>query len=425
MNKGTILVVDDNQATLTLLSQILTREGYQMLPADNGELALASVAAKPPELILLDLRMPGMDGFEVLRRLKAGEESRDIPVIIVSANTETEQRVNGLKLGAVDFVGKPFQQDELLARVKIQVDLGQARARVQHETVALQRANELLQIEIAERARAEEQIRQISEELQQLNDALELRVWERTAQLEAANATLAAAARNLERSNVELEEFAHITSHDLQEPVRTVIGFVQLLELRLADKLDDEAREFIGFAIDGAHRMQRLIQGILAYSRVSTRDLTMDQVDSAASVQEALALLSHRIAETGAEVDVQPLPVVAANHMQLVQLFENMIGNALKFRKDGAPRIRLEAHRDRADWRFSISDNGIGVAPEYRERIFGMFQRLHTEREYPGTGIGLAICKRMVHRYGGQIGVESAADGGAIFWFTLPAQKSD
>lgn len=250
-------------------------------------------------------------------------------------------------------------------------------------------------------------------------EALRLEVAER----KKVNDALDASARDLERSNAELEEFAYVASHDLQEPLRMVVGFVQLLERRLADKLDDESREFMGFAVDGALRMQRLIQDILAYSRVSSRDSSVEPVDSAASVREALVLLAHQIAETGAEVDVQALPVVAADRTQLVQLFQNLIGNALKFCKDRAPRIRVEAHRNGAGWRFAVSDNGIGIAPEYRERIFGIFQRLHTRREYPGTGIGLAICKRIVQRHGGEIGVDSAPGGGAVFWFTLPEEN--
>lgn len=227
----------------------------------------------------------------------------------------------------------------------------------------------------------------------------------------------------LARSNAELEQFAYVASHDLQEPLRMVVGYVQLLERRLAGKLDADTLEFMAFAVDGALRMQTLIQDILAYSRVTTRGLPLDPVDSAEALTEALALLAVRIAETGAEVAAQPLPRVMADRTQLVQLFQNLIGNALKFCKDDAPRVRVEAAHEAGWWRFSITDNGIGIAPEYRAQLFVVFKRLHTRREYPGTGIGLAICKRIIERHGGEIGIESAPTGGAVFWFTLPEEK--
>ena len=239
-----------------------------------------------------------------------------------------------------------------------------------------------------------------------------------------ANDALDESARELARSNAELEQFAYVASHDLQEPLRMVVGYVQLLEKRLADKLDADTREFMRFAVDGALRMQNLIQDILAYSRVSTRGSPLAPVDSADALKEALALLANRIAETGAGVDAQLLPVVKADRRQLVQLFQNLVGNAIKFCKEHPPRVRVEAQREARQWRFSVADNGIGVAPEYRERIFGVFKRLHTQREFPGTGIGLAICRRIIQRHGGEMGVESAPGGGSVFWFTLPEEAS-
>ena len=227
----------------------------------------------------------------------------------------------------------------------------------------------------------------------------------------------------LARSNAELDQFAYVASHDLQEPLRMVVGYVQLLERRLADKLDADTREFMGFAVDGALRMQNLIQDILAYSRVSTQGQQLAPVDSAAALHDALAMLAARIAETGAEIEAQPLPRVMADRTQLVQLFQNLIGNAIKFCKDRAPRVRVQAAHEAGWWRFSVSDNGIGIAPEYRAQLFVIFKRLHTRREYPGTGIGLAVCKRIIERHGGAIGIESAPEGGTVFWFTLPEEK--
>jgi signal transduction histidine kinase len=231
-------------------------------------------------------------------------------------------------------------------------------------------------------------------------------------------------ASELARSNTELEQFAYVASHDLQEPLRMVVGYVQLLERRLADKLDADTLEFMGYAVDGAMRMQTLIEDILAYSRVTTKGQPLAAVDSASALMEALDRLAGQVAEAGAEVKAERLPVVMADRAQLIQLFQNLISNAIKFCKDRPPRVCVEAAHDVGWWRFSVTDNGIGIAPEYRGQLFVIFKRLHTRREYLGTGIGLAICKRIIKRHGGDIGIESAADGGSVFWFTLPEEQN-
>ena len=269
----------------------------------------------------------------------------------------------------------------------------------------LAQANRDLQREIERRTRVEEELRRINRELENRTDQLDL------------------AARDLARSNGELEQFAYVASHDLQEPLRMVTGYVQLLEKRLVDKLDRDTREFMDFAVDGAQRMQSLIHDILAYSRVGTRGRPLEPVDSADAFNDALKPLTGHLAETGAEVEAQKLPRVTADRTQLVQLFQNLIGNAIKFCKDGTPRVQVRAERQAEGWRFSVTDNGIGIAAEYREQIFEIFKRLHSRREYPGTGIGLAICKRIVERHGGEIGIDPAPGGGSVFWFTLPEER--
>ena len=279
-------------------------------------------------------------------------------------------------------------------------------------------------LDITERKLVEAQILKVSQELRQLNETLEARVKDRTERLEGANLMLAASTQDLTRSNRELEQFAYVASHDLQEPLRMVVGFVQLLEKRLVNQLDAESREFMAFAIDGALRMQRLIQDILVYSRVSSRSAPRMLVDSAGAVQEALTLLGNRIEKTNAVVQAPNLPRLMADRTQLVQLFQNLIGNAIKFCKDAAPRVRVEAQQQGSAWRFTVTDNGIGVSAQYRERIFGIFQRLHTREEYDGTGIGLAICKRIVQRHGGEIGVDDATGGGSTFWFTISEETN-
>jgi signal transduction histidine kinase len=228
-------------------------------------------------------------------------------------------------------------------------------------------------------------------------------------------------ADELSRSNQDLEQFAYVASHDLQEPLRMVTGFVQLLQKRYQGALDASADQYIDYAVDGAKRMQELINDLLSYSRVGTRAREAVPTEAGQMLDRALANLAASIHETGAEIRHGALPKVRADGAQLVQLFQNLIGNAIKFRGDRAPKVTVDARRDDGQWLFRVEDNGIGIDPEYKDRIFLVFQRLHSRREYPGTGIGLAICKKIVDRHGGRIWVESQAGRGATFCFTLPA----
>jgi len=237
----------------------------------------------------------------------------------------------------------------------------------------------------------------------------------------AAEQRLQALMQDLKRSNRDLEQFAYVASHDLQEPLRMVASFTQLLEKRYRDKLDQEGREFIGFAVDGATRMQRLINDLLSYARVSSRGRPASAVDARAALGEALANLSPAIQEAGAMVTNDDLPTVWADYGQLVQVFQNLIGNAVKFRGQKSPRVHVRARQDGRQMIFSVQDNGIGIAPEFLERIFVIFQRLHGQAKYPGTGIGLALCKKIVERHGGNIWVQSQPDQGSTFHFSIPA----
>lgn len=229
--------------------------------------------------------------------------------------------------------------------------------------------------------------------------------------------------KELSRSNQELEQFAYVASHDLQEPLRMVASYTQLIAQRYRSKLDADADEFIEFAVDGATRMQAIINDLLMLSRVGTRNLAFTRGDSKSSLDRALANLRLVISETGAEIICGTLPVVDADGSQLTQLFQNLIGNALKFHGDHSPLVRIGAEKQDGEWVFYVSDNGIGIAPEHFERIFLMFQRLHGKREYPGTGIGLTICKKIVEKHGGKIWIESVQGKGTTFYFTVPTQQ--
>lgn len=234
-----------------------------------------------------------------------------------------------------------------------------------------------------------------------------------------AQQTLEQHARELERSNAELQQFAYVASHDLQEPLRMVASYAQLLDRRYRDRLDGDALEFIDYIVDGATRMQHLINDLLAFSRVGTREQTFAAVDANTVVKRVIANLGIAIEETGAKISVEELPPVMGDSMQLVQLLQNLIGNAIKFHGDSPPQIHISARTDNDMIRFAVTDNGIGIDPQYAERIFQLFQRLHNKRDYPGTGIGLAICKKIVERHGGKIWLESDPGSGTSFYFTL------
>ena len=224
----------------------------------------------------------------------------------------------------------------------------------------------------------------------------------------------------LERSNAELQQFAYIASHDLSEPLRMIVSYLQLLTERAGDKLDAESREFVGYAEDGAMRMRGLISDLLTYAGVGTTKRSFEPTGSGEALKAALTNLKVVIQETQTVVEYGPLPLVMADGIQLTQVFQNLVGNAIKFRGKAPPRIEVSATRDGGHWTFRVRDNGIGIDPRNFERIFVLFQRLHTRAEYSGTGMGLAICKRIIERHGGRLWVESGTGAGSTFCFTLP-----
>ena len=290
--------------------------------------------------------------------------------------------------GAITLVSAESKRQYIPKDLALAEDLAR-RAAVAIDNASLYR---LAQEEITERKRAEEKLEQTVAEL--------------------------------ERSNAELQQFAYVASHDLQEPLRMVASYTQLLARRYQGKLDADADDFIAYAVDGANRMQRLINDLLAYSRVGTQSKALEPTDSEVVLEQVLANLQATVAESDAVVTHDALPTVLADETQLAQLFQNLVGNALKFHNAQPPQVHISAERKGQEWLFSVRDNGIGLEPQYAERIFIIFQRLHSKADYPGTGIGLAICKRIVERHGGRIWLESQPGQGATFYFTLPATRN-
>ncbi|HYO81170.1 MAG TPA: ATP-binding protein, partial [Bryobacteraceae bacterium] len=295
---------------------------------------------------------------------------------------------------------KPIVPEVLKSKVSVFVDLSKKNVLLRRHAAALEQKNEELQRQIAERVRAEEDVRRLNSELEQ-------RVQERT--------------QELSRTNDELRQFAYVASHDLQEPLRTVGSYAQLLARRYKGKLDPGADEFIEYIVGGVTRMHALLNDMLAFSRVTQNQNKPHERTSLDAVLEGVLMnLEVAVQEAGGNVTCGPLPEVVCDPTLIGQVFQNLIGNALKYKSSEPPVVHIDSTAGQGEWTISVSDNGIGIDPQYHERIFGIFKRLHG-RELPGTGMGLAICKRILEKHNGRIWCESELGKGATFRFTLPA----
>jgi signal transduction histidine kinase len=360
-----VLLVGDNPLDAESVLRTLGADGFEVssdLVQDEAGFTSA-LRTRCAEVVLADYNLPNWKGMEALAVLR--REGLDIPMILVSGALGDVNAVECIKQGATDYVLK-----DSLARLP----------------------------EVVRRA-----LREKSE-----------RAWRRQAEED-----LARKVDELARSNADLEQFAYVASHDLQEPLRMVTAYTQLLAERYRGKLDENADKFIGYASDGAQRMQVLIHDLLAFSRVGGKEAP-ESVDCNAVMKDVRQALAAAIEESAAVVCHGELPVVWADRTQVAQVFQNLIGNAIKFRGKEPPLVSVQAEPAGQQWQFSVSDNGIGIAPEYAENVFVVFQRLHGRSEYPGNGIGLAICKKIVDHNGGKIWVESQAGSGSTFKFTLP-----
>jgi signal transduction histidine kinase len=364
------VLVEDNALDATLVLRALYKEGFDVsarVVQDESGFTRA-LHEHCPEIVLADYNLPTWRGMEVLNVLR--REGLDIPMVLVSGALGDVTAVECIKQGATDYVLK-----DGLARLP----------------------------EVVRRALREKQERDLRHQ---------------------AEKDLAQKVEELARSNADLEQFAYVASHDLQEPLRMVTAYTQLLAECYRGKLDESADKFIGYASEGAMRMQVLIQDLLAFSRIGRSGVASANVNCNAVMQDVLQTLSSAIQECGACVTWAGLPEIWADRTQMTQVFQNLVGNAIKFRGEVPPEVSVRAEKCEKSWLFSVNDNGIGIPAESTKNVFVVFQRLHARTEYPGNGIGLAICKKIIEHYGGTIWVESQVGAGSSFRFTMPLESS-
>lgn len=543
-----ILVVDDATANLQLLTNLLTAHGYSVYPASDGELALEFVRTTLPDLILLDIRLPGIDGYKVCRRLKADERTCSIPIIFISALADQREKVLGFQVGAVDYITKPFQTEEVLARVRIHLNLRELtehlEQKVADRTEELHAVNAQLQRELAERKQAEEKLSLYREHLEDL-------VRQRTAELEEArnkaqqyldiadvilvaidadrrvtminqkgchvlqrtyaeiigkdwfetfvpenvrqhtlqgfrrlmagqlepveyfetpvltpngrqrliawhnvllkngkgnivgtlssgeditqrrhaekqiislNQDLEKRAAALEAANKELDAFAYSVSHDLRAPLRHIDGFVELLQKRTGKALDEQSRHYVDTISAAAQKMALLIDDLLSFSRMGRQPISFKQVALAPLVRDIIQEFEPNIAGRNIAWCIGALPAVSGDASMLRIVLANLIANALKFTR---PRQQAQIEigslaGQNSEVVFFVRDNGVGFDMRYSDKLFCVFQRLHRDDEFEGTGIGLASVRRIIARHGGRTWAQGQLDQGATFYFSLP-----
>ena len=364
--RPSILIVDDRRENLVATEKALKHLDAVIFKASSGNEALSLMLRHRFAVVLLDVQMPEMNGFETAMLMQEHESMQSVPIIFVTAiSREEKYATQAAEIGAVDYIFKPINPDILRSKVKVYLD-----RYVQRE------------------------------------------------QILKLNGTLS-------RSNADLEQFAYVASHDLQEPLRMVATYTELLSEHYKDVQDEKAEKYINYALDGAKRMQQLIKDLLAYARVDSQGKMPGPIMSETVVKNVLGSLKMAIEESQAEIVCDKLPSVRADIVQLAQVFQNLIGNALKFHDKEPPRIHIGAERAEDKWIFRVEDNGVGIDTQYAEVVFQMFQRLHERGRYDGSGIGLAIAKKIVERHGGRIWFESELGKGSTFYFTMPAVEGN
>ncbi len=508
-----ILLVDDTPENLISLEAALDGLGEELVLARSGKEALLHLLENDFAAILLDVKMPDMDGFETASLIRSRARSRHTPILFLTGYRNDEHLFRGYDLGAVDFLFKPIVPEILRSKVAVFIELSRKSAILQEQANVLRRQAEVLH-------KAEQKFRQLLEAapdamvicrengtILMVNSRTEsLFDYERTSLLgkhiallvpgwnfellpapdedlskavlrprepgrevygRRQNGTsfpadlsvsplqtdegllITSAIRDvterkriegqirefnthleerilerteaLLRSNEELQQFAYIASHDLQEPLRTVSIYTQLLAKKCGAQMDGDAKGIFGTIVESSRRMEQLIEDLLDFSKIDSRSSDFFKlIDCEQLVSQVIRDLQTRIQETQATISYESLPSVVGDPIQLTRLFQNLLTNSLKYRSDDPPRISVSASKNGSEWTFSVRDNGIGIEPQYADKVFGIFKRLHGREKYSGNGMGLAICKKIVERHGGRIWVDCNCQNGTCIWFTLP-----
>lgn len=409
-NLLTVLLVEDDPDDAELIQELLSDEkdySFKIQWVTRLEKALNSLSTALYDVILLDLSLP--DSFGLQTVVEIYKKAPAVPLVVLTGLDDDAAAIDVMRQGAQDYVLKGKISGSILVRImRYAIERNKLLVELEHR-----RQDQLKMAEQLRLMEKKDMERQIAEQKQ----AIEIK------SLKAVEKK----AKELERSNAELEQFAYVASHDLQEPLRSITGYLQLLQRRYSAQLDEDANTFISRSVAATNRMGILIKDLLNYSRVQRKGKPFKDTDLSKVLHLVLNNLHSTIEDTHGVITHDPLPIVYADSTQVVQLFQNLISNAIKFKGTEPPKIHIGAqkYQESGEWVFSVKDNGIGIENEYIERIFLIFQRLHGIREYEGTGIGLALCKKIVERHGGRIWVESEPDKGSTFSFTITQKQEN
>ncbi|MBN4065934.1 response regulator [Candidatus Amoebophilus asiaticus] len=376
-----ILVVDDEKNNLQIILNYLeeAKQEYSIISAPNGRIACKLALNKHPDLILLDWVMPEMDGLEALKYIKSQDKTKEIPVLMVTGQTASEDLEEAMGAGAMDYIRKPIDKIELLARVK--------------SAIALYDSFKQIKKQKEEIAKEKEKVEHFANEL--------------------------------ENRNQELREFTSVASHDLKEPLRKVITLADRLKEAVGNKLDEKPREYLDRIRVTTKRMNQLIEDLLKYSKISVNETPVEKTDLSEILKDVLTDLEVSIEESKGKVNIHDLPTVDADKTQMHQLFQNLLSNALKFHQKGAsPKVNISSRVVNQEfYEITVEDNGLGFDEKNMDKLFKPFQRLHDQKDFEGTGIGAAICQKIVKKHGGEIRAESTPGKGATFTILLPARQ--
>jgi signal transduction histidine kinase len=408
--KSNILLVDDNPQNLMVMKTILENPEYHVVTAKSGTEALKLLLDQDFAVVLLDVMMPVMNGFDTARMIRNRQKTKCLPIIFTTAYSADETSVfSGYAVGAVDYILTPIVPEILKAKVEVFVELFRKSEEI------VRQEKRLRDLERAQYEKEREAERLLMREQYLLKEREQERI---------ATQRLERQAKMLAESNADLERFAYVVSHDLQEPLNTISSYCELLEENSTQRLHAEDLDFLRFIRSGVQRMRGLVRSLLIFSKVKRdHEKVHMMIDTHLLFEKMLGSLATLMKDKNARVTFGPLPKIVGDEFRLTQLFQNLVTNAIKFQSQRDPVVHVDAVKREGVWEFCVSDNGIGIDPKYFDQIFVMFKRLHGGDQFEGTGMGLALCKKIVENFGGKIWVESTPNEGSRFYFTFPANE--